>query len=128
LGLRDHFLVQHWPPQPNALPKWKICVNLAALSKKANSTERKTFCRIDSDAEIPKSGKRIWHQSFATGFVDWRLCTIRHDNLQPSLARGDCGGKSSRPTADDKHVRCSAHPCSSTKSGIPDHQHCVRFS
>src|SRR6266404_10585 len=127
LSLVDHFLMQHRPPQANALPRWKISLDLSPFSEKANSTKSKTFCRTDGDTEVPKSRKSIRHQSFPTGFVDGRFCAIRHNDLHPSLARGDCSRKSSRPTADDKHVRCSAHPCSSTKSAIPDHQHYVRF-
>src|SRR6266852_5845724 len=61
LRLLDHFLVQHRPPQANALPKWKTSFDLSPFSKKTNSPARKTFRRIDGDAQVPKSGKSIRH-------------------------------------------------------------------
>jgi hypothetical protein len=68
---------------------------------------------MDRDAETLQSAKRIGHQAFAAGFVDGRLCAIRHHDVKASLACGDRGGQPSRPAANHKHVSSSPHPCSS---------------
>ena len=56
---------------------------------------------------MTQSIKRIWHQTFATGLVDWRLSTIREDDIKAHLTRSQSSGKSGRSTANNEHISLS---------------------
>jgi hypothetical protein len=109
----DHSLVEQWASQAKAPPKWKISLDLSTFIDEANSMKGKSLDRIDRDAELLNNGQSVRHKTFTAGLFDGRLHAIGHRDVEPALSCGNSGGKSSRPPADYKHVRCLPHPCSS---------------
>src|SRR5580700_8887936 len=95
-------------PQAEALIR-KRCFGFELLVQKSDATEADSISVFKIHPDAKQRIKRIGHKTFATGLVDWRLSTIREDDIEAHLARSQSRGESGRPTANDEHISLSWH-------------------
>jgi hypothetical protein len=93
-------------PQAEAVIQ-KRCFGLELLVQKSDAPETNPISIFEIHPDATQRIKRIGHKTFATGLVDWRLSTIREDDIESHLARSQSRGKSGRPAANNEHVSFS---------------------
>jgi len=82
---------------PGARSKWRFNVSIPV--QVADASERLAL-RINAEAlQLLDS---VWHQSFATGLVDWSAAPVDDDDLKPRPCSVQSGCEPSRAATRDK--------------------------
>jgi hypothetical protein len=102
--LFDHVTVQGGPADAEAHARGKIRLNGNSGTRESDPAKGVGLGRINRDSKFSECGKAAGHQTFATGFVDWRQRAIYYNHLQIFLTRGQRGCKTRGPSTDDNDI------------------------
>jgi hypothetical protein len=96
--------MEQWPPQTNSRPLWKIGSDPRALLSKTYSAEFLALTRGNFHPQVAQRAQRLRHHPFSARLFDGRRRTIRHDCLQPFLARGNSHREPRWAPTDDEYI------------------------